>query len=195
MIRKWNDYESTKSYADYERLPKGGYVVKILGVSVEHYRDNESTLKLSCDVCEGDYANFYADAYKSNSNEDKRWGCNYLINIPNDDGSERDGWRKRGFKTAIEAIEESNPGYHWGWNETTLKGLTVGALFNEREYEAQDGSIRKSTNLARFISADKIRSGSFTLPKDKLIERSAPASAPGSGWMDVPDNDDGLPFN
>lgn len=195
MIKQFHDYAETKSYTDYKQLPKGGYVVKILGVSVESYRDNEETLKLSCDVAEGEYTNFFADAYKANTNEDRRWSCNYLIGIPTDDGSERDGWRKRAFKTAIEAIEDSNPGFHWAWNETALKGLIVGALFNEREFAANDGSVRKSSNLARFIAADKVRSGNYTLPKDKLLERSAQGSGAGEGWLDVPAGiDDGLPF-
>ena len=92
-------------------------------------------------------------------------------------------------------FKDSNPGFHWAWNETALKGLIVGALFNEREFAANDGSVRKSTNLARFIAADKVRSGNYTLPKDKLLERPTQGSGAGEGWLDVPaGNDDGLPF-
>lgn len=196
MIRKFSDYDNVKGYADFERLPKGGYVVKILGVSVERFNDYNETLKLSCDVVEGEYANFYANQYRNNQNEDKRWGCNLLLNIPTDDGSERDGWAKRSFKTAIEALEDSNPGFHWDWNETKLKGLIVGGLFNEREYEGQDGGVRRSTNLARFCSADNVRSGKFTLPKDKLLQNSGNAAA-NDGFMNIPASadDKGLPFN
>lgn len=194
MIKKWNDYDSVKGYGEFERLPKGGYVVKILGVSIEHYRDNETTLKLGCDVIEGEYANYYTNQYKNNTNEDKKWSCNCFINIPVDDGSERDGWTKRNFRTAINALEESNPGFHWDWNETKLKGLIVGGLFNEREYIGNDGNIHKSTNLARFCPVEKIRNGNYTLPKDKLLQSSNTVN---DGFMAIPNGteDDGLPFN
>lgn len=194
MIRQFHDYAATKAYSDFERLPKGGYVVKILGVSVEQYRDNEETLKISCDICEGEHTDFYANAYRANSNEDKRWGCNYLLNVPTDDGTERDGWRKRAFKTAIEAIEDSNPGFRWAWNETALKGLIVGALFNEREYVGNDGNVKRSTNLARFVPAEKIRTGNYTLPNDRLLEQPTSVN---NGFMAIPSgaDDSGLPFN
>ena len=194
MIQRWNDYDSIKGYADYEMLPKGGYVVKILGVSIGQTGDFRQYLKLSCDIVEGEYANFYANQYKANTNEDKHWTCNLLQNIPTDDGSERDGWTKKAFRTMIDALEESNPGFHWDWNETKLKGLIVGGLFNEREYEGRDGSIKRATNLAKFCSVDKIRNGKYTLPKDKLLNHSAPVN---DGFMSIPEGveDSGLPFN
>ena len=194
MIQKWNDYDTVKGYSDYERLPKGGYVVKILGVSIEHFRDNVATLKLSCDICEGEYTNYFADAYKANTNENKFWSCNLLQNLPVDDKSERDGWTKKSFRTMIDAIEDSNPGYHWDWNEQSLKGKIVGGLFNEQEYEAKDGTIRKTTRLARLCNAQNIRDGKYTLPKDKLLNKKAPLN---DGFMSIPDSveSDGLPFN
>lgn len=194
MIQKWNDYDTVKGYSDYERLPKGGYVVKILGVSIEHFRDNVATLKLSCDICEGEYTNYFADAYKANTNENKFWSCNLLQNLPVDDKSERDGWTKKSFRTMIDAIEDSNPGYHWDWNEQSLKGKIVGGLFNEQEYEAKDGTIRKTTRLARLCNAQNIRDGKYTLPKDKLLNKEAPLN---DGFMSIPDSveSDGLPFN
>lgn len=194
MIQKWNDYDTVKGYSDYERLPKGGYVVKILGVSIEHFRDNVATLKLSCDICEGEYSNYFADAYKANTNENKFWSCNLLQNLPVDDKSERDGWTKKSFRTMIDAIEDSNPGYHWDWNEQSLKGKIVGGLFNEQEYEAKDGTIRKATRLARLCNAQNIRDGKYTLPKDRLLNKEVPLN---DGFMSIPDSveSDGLPFN
>lgn len=196
MIQRWNDYDKVKGYSDFEQLPKGGYVVKILGVSIGQTGDFRQYLKLSCDIVEGEYANYFTNQYKNNQNEDKKWICNLLQNLPVDDGSERDGWTKKAFRTMIDALEDSNPGFHWDWNETKLKGLTVGGLFNEREYEGHDGSIKRATNLARFCSVDKIRSGNYTLPKDKLLP-NRPSASVGEGFMSIPDNveDEGLPFN
>lgn len=201
MIHRWNDYDKVKGYGDYQMLPKGGYVVKILVVSVGSTRDGRDYLKLSCDVIEGEYANFYTQQYRENKNEDKKWGCNFLVNIPTDDGSEQDGWTKRSFRTFIDAVEESNNGYHWDWNETKLKGLIFGGIFNMREYEKTDGSIGQATNFARCTSAEKIRTGKFQIPADKLLKKQESGgynpNGYADGFMSIPDSADseGLPFN
>ncbi|MCF0121636.1 MAG: hypothetical protein HUJ74_00100, partial [Lachnospiraceae bacterium] len=140
---------------------------------------------------EGEYSGFYANEYKNQQSENKKWHCNYLLNIPNDDGSERDGWTKRKFKTVIEAIEDSNSGYHFDWDEQKFKGKIVGGLFNEREYEDSTGNVRRVTNLAKICNAEKIRSKKFTLPNDTLIKRSAKNDF--DKFMQIPDSD--LPFD
>lgn len=194
-IKRFNDYEGTQAYGDYEVLPKDGYVVKILGAelctnSVSQY------VKISCDIAEGEYSGFYAKEYKNQQREDKKWHCNYLLYIPKDDGSERDSWTKRRFKTFAEALEESNPGYHFDWDEQKFKGKIIGGLFNEREYEKNDGSVGRATNLAQFCSVDKIRSGSFKLPKDKLINKPNSQQQSPDGFMNIPDGaEEELPFN
>lgn len=194
-IKRFGDYEKTQAYGDYEALPKGGYVVKILGAelcsnSVGQY------VKISCDIAEGEYAGFYAKEYKTQQGEDKKWHCNYLLNIPNDDRSEKDNWTKRRFKTFTEALEESNPGYHFDWDEQKFKGKIAGGLFNEREYEKNDGSVGRATNLAAFCKVDKIRSGDYKLPKDKILSSNNSSRANSDDFMRVPDGlDEEMPFN
>ncbi|MDO5785560.1 MAG: hypothetical protein Q4P20_10915 [Eubacteriales bacterium] len=194
MIKKFGDYSSTKAYGDYQTLPKGGYVIKILGVETAR-NSRGDYLIISCDIAEGDYKSFFAERYREQTGEDKKWGCNYFLGIPNDDGTEQDGWTKRSFKTFTEALEDSNSGYHFDWDETKFKGKLVGGLFNEREYTKKDGTTGRATNLASFTSVEKIRSGKFALPKDKLISGgSAPANSPTSGFTEVEDSVDDLPF-
>lgn len=196
MIRRFNDYEQTKSYKDFEQLPKGGYVLIIKGVelcenSVGQY------VKIMCDVAEGDYKGFYMNEYCGQQKEDRKWHCNYLLNVPKDDGSEKDGWTKRRFKTVTEALEESNPGYHFDWDERKFKGKLIGGLFNEREYETNDGKVRRATNLARLCTVEQIRGGNYRIPDDKLLSGPVPPQAPAdTGWMNIPDGiDSELPFN
>ena len=145
MIKKFSDYEQTKGYGDYERLPKGGYVLVIKAAQLMQNSMGEY-IKVSADVYEGEYAQFFTREYKAQQSEDKKWHCNYLLNVPKDDGSEQDGWTKRKFKTFTEALEDSNEGYHFDWDERRFKGLLIGGLFNEREYEGRNGDIRKATN-------------------------------------------------
>lgn len=191
-IKRFGDYETTQSYGDYEQLPKGGYIIKILGAEVCESSWGQY-IKLGCDIAEGDYTDFYANEYKNQQSEDKKWHCNYLLNVPNDDGSEKDGWTKRKFKTVIEAIEDSNDNYHFDWDEQKFKGKIVGGLFNEREYENGNGDVRRTINLAQICSVEKIRSGKFKLPEDKLLQGSAKKDS--DGFMQIPDgSDEELPF-
>ena len=140
---------------------------------------------------------YYARDYEGQQSEDKKWHGLYLLSVPNDDGTEQDGWTKRRFKTFTDALEDSNPGYHFDWDESKFKGLFIGALFNEREYEKNDGSIGRTTNLAQVISVDRVRSGNYRLPDDKLLKRSSGGSGSSDdGFMNIPDGvDDELPFD
>ena len=195
-ITRFRDYEKTKSYKDYERLPKGGYVLMIKGAEVLHNSVGEYT-KIMCDIVEGDYKDFFLSEYCGQQKEDKKWHCNYLLNTPKDDGSEKDGWTKRRFKTVTEALEESNPGYHFDWDERKLKGKLIGGLFNEREYEASNGEIRRATNLAQLCSVEKIRSGNYKIPNDKLLDNrpTMPTDTDTEDFMSIPDGiEDELPF-
>lgn len=194
-IKRFGDYEKTQAYGDYEVLPKDGYVVKILGAEVCSNSKGQY-VKISCDIAEGEYTGFYAKEYKTQQSEDKKWHCNYLLNIPNDDGSKKDNWTKRRFKTFTEALEESNPGYHFDWDEQKFKGKIAGGLFNEREYKKNDGSIGRATNLASFCKVDKIRSGDYKLPKDRVLNSNNPSRTSSDDFMRVPDGaDEEMPFN
>lgn len=192
MIKQFGDYATTEAYGDYATLPKGGYVLKIMGVS-QKTNSLGAYLQIGMDIAEGEYKDFFAEQYKNDTRSEKKWGCNFLLSIPKDDGSEKDGWTKRSFKTFTTALEDSNKNYHFDWDENKFKGLLIGGLFNEREYNKNDGSIGKSTNLAKVCAAEKIRKGDYKLPDDKLIERTAANSD--MGFVNVPEGtNEELPF-
>ncbi len=197
-IKRFGDYDKTKGYGTFQALPKGGYVMRIQGATV-HENSNGQYVKIAADIAEGEYQGYYARDYEGQQTEDKKWHCNYLLSVPNDDGSEQDGWTKRRFKTFTEALEESNPGYHFDWDESKFKGLIIGGLFNEREYEKRDGSIGRATNFAQVCSVDAVRAGRFKLPDDKLLGRSGAGNSGGDsddGFMNIPDGvADELPFD
>lgn len=196
-IKRFNDYNETQAYTDFQQLPKDGYVLRIMGAEVCENSKGEY-IKISCDIAEGEYKDFYANEYRNQQQEDKKWHCNYLLNVPNDDGSEQDGWTKRRFKTVIAALEDSNPGYHFDWDEKKFKGKLVGGLFNEREYEANDRTVKRTTNLAQMCAVEKIRSKTFKLPKDKLLQnnKANKQGAADDDFMQIPEGeDDSLPFD
>jgi hypothetical protein len=199
-MKKLNGYETAQAYFEQERLPVGGYVLKILDVK---YQENSwgDVILLSFDIEEGEYKGFFANNYRAQTQEDKKWKGTYRLRVPKDDGSEQDNWTMRRFKTVISAFEESNSGYHWNWDEQTLKGKMIGALFNNKEYEF-DGRHGFFTNCHSLVTVEKIRSGKFTIPEDTLLKEKRDngyptGSTPGiDGFMNIPDGiDEELPFN
>lgn len=194
-MKRLNGYEQAQAYTNPDRLPVGGYVLKILNVDYQ-CNDWGDVIVFSFDIAEGEFKDFFANNYKSQTGEDKKWKGTYRLMVPADDGSEKDEWKMRRFKTVLTNIEESNSGYHWNWDEQTLKGKIIGALFNNKEYE-YNGHHGFFTNCHSLTSVERIRSGKFEVPADTLLRKDGPQyqSASGDGFMNIPDGlDSELPF-
>lgn len=167
-MKAFNGYKAKKQGGAREILPAGGYVAKILNAEEKRY-DWGDVLLISFDISEGERTGFFNKDYQENANEDKKWRGTYRLPIPKDDGSERDDWTKNTFGGAMWAIEESNLGYAWSWDEKTLKGKTVGVLFRNKEWE-MNGNTGWTTECCKLESADDIRNGKFRMPKDKPLK-------------------------
>lgn len=166
-MKPYNGYTPERKSAR-EILPAGGYVAKIMDVKELPYEWG-SVLAISFDIAEGDMRDFFAADYRSNTAEDKKWRGVYRLTVPKDDGSEKDGWTKNTFNGAMWAIEDSNPGYHWNWDETTLKGKTVGVIFRNKEWE-MNGNTGWTTECGMLESANNIREGKYKPLKDKPLK-------------------------
>lgn len=192
MINKPKAYDETQVYEAQERLPIGGYVLKILKTKIESYSWGQ-VLVLMIDVAEGEHAGFYKKNYDAQQ-QDKKWKGTYRINLPKDDGTEKDGWNVKKLKSAMTAVEKSNEGYTWNWDETSLAGKIVGGLFGNKEYEF-DGKRGFYTDCRALCSVESIRSGNFTIPSDKLLNGGNASNnglEPPSGFSAVADDD--IPF-
>lgn len=200
------DVEIKKSVSSSEPLPAGGYVAKIMGAKVDKYTWGE-VLVISFDIAEGEHKGFFAKQYRANTNEDKKWKGNFRLTIPQENDQYAES-NKRTFGNAIWAIEESNPGYHWAWEEDTLKDKLVGVLFRNREWAIEDAkrgwSRGWTTECCTFISADEVRSGEFKMPNDKPLSQKdlekingavgkADNNSSFKPLIDIEDDDD-LPF-
>lgn len=166
-MKQFKGYER-KEQIEFELLPKGAYVIKLLSVK-EVTRDNGSSyLKIAFDVAEGEYAGFYKRLFEADTREDKKWNNDAVLYIScPDDNSEQ--FIIDNFNKFMTAVEDSNSGYHWGWDETTLKDKLVGAKFCNEQSE-YNGNIYDHTKAKWFIAAQKIRDGKYgKLPNDKLI--------------------------
>lgn len=194
------NYRDAAAYTERERLPVGGYVLKILGVEYQE-KERGNSIILSFDIVEGEHKDFFAANYRAQTGEDKKWKGTYRLREPKDDGSQKDEWTMRRFKTTVEAFEESNPGFHFDWDEQKFKGKLIGALFNNKEYDI-NGRRGFYTNCHSLVTVDKIRSGKFTVPSDKLLKdrpgrtHSTGGSQDSDGFMSIPDGaDEALPFD
>lgn len=195
-MKPFKDYDKIKSYGDFEQLPKGGYLLKILGITEKSNRNGGKYFEICADIDDGEYFGFFRRDYNNQNGEDKKWRGRMFLNIPNDDGSEQDTYRKRAFKTFTEALEDSNPGYTWDWDETRWKGKLIGGLFNAKEWEF-NGKTGWSTRWKSVCSVEKIKTGTYKLPADEPLKSNigtAPTTA-SNDFMQLPEgSEEELPF-
>lgn len=190
-MKPFKSYEAKKAVSR-QPIPAGGYVVKVLD-AVEITYSWGNVLQISFDVIEGEHTGFFAADYKNNTNEDRKWRGVIRLTEPKEDGSEKDGWTIRSFNNAMFCFEDSNPGFHWDWDEKKLKGLIVGALFRKKEWE-WEGKTGWTSECCALATAEDIRANKFTVPKDKPLAKKTTASQPGpSDFEEIVDDND-LPF-
>lgn len=195
MIKKPTGYDEATAYTgEYETLQPGGHICVIKGATVMQTRNGTEMLKIAFDIDESDpqkQGGFYGRQFESNKakyGSETKWpaGGTHRIGI--------DGKSVPFFKGFTTIIMESNPGYVWKWDETTLKGKKFGAIFGEEEYRAQDGSIKSSIRVQQLRSVDVILDGVDIPAPKKLSGSSAPAPAYSSPAADMTETEEDLPF-
>ena len=156
-MEKYEGYDEAKAFTgDFEQMAPGGYVAKIKTATVEK-KDYGHLLTIEFDIAEGEKKNFYQRKF----DERQKWYGKYTQPIKNDD--------LRFFKGFITAIEESNSGYKWDWNENGLVGKLFGAIFGEEEYQNDKGEIKVSCKCKQVRSIKTIKDGKFLVPELKAL--------------------------
>lgn len=207
-IQKPKGYDEMDVWGETMKLPAGGYVVEIKAAEKEVTNKGSEYIKVAFDICEGDYAGFFVNQYRSSTFRDKQYKGRIKLWLPNGDGSDLDNVSLKTLKTNITAIEESNNGFRWNWDTDTLKGLKTGLVFRNREYLTDDGKHGFYTEPFRFYDIEKIRSGEFEVPPTKMLDektdnnplfdnqqsqqQSAPETPAPIGFDDITDSD--VPF-
>lgn len=206
-MKAFSNYEQAKENAKYEggeRLPEGGYVCRISDTKYTNPQNgNSGYITMEFDIAEGEHAEFFQKQYESNTSENRKYKGNVIIWEPKDDGTEQDGWTKNTFARWTNAIEDSNPGYSWDWDETKWKGKLVGILFGTTG-TVIDGKEITYTEARTAVSVEKVRSGDYKIPKFKSKngytgKGNTPAGNSGNSgsddWMNVKETDmEQLPF-
>ncbi len=173
------DFDKVQASGEFERLPAGGYVIRITSAAdvVDDHGNLKEYLRIVYDIAEGPEAGRYKNETADNdyrhsfirSYKDKALGM---------------------FKAFTNALEESNPGYKWDWNEAALAGKVLGVVIGYEEYESNDGSVKERQRIASCISADRVREGDFKVPELKKLK--ADKNAIPEGFTALTDAD--LPF-
>lgn len=138
----------------YKQLPAGGYVCKIFSASVDHTMNGNERLNIKFDIQEGEYKNYFTEQFDKRiiTNANASWNGTYR-QITEGEASEKF------YKGMITAIENSNPGYKWDFDETTLKGKLFGGVFGFEEWMNNQGKIMKSIKCRFVRSVDEVRKG------------------------------------
>ena len=159
-------YKSEARSNGYPMLPKGLYIAGIQNVKIEG-TEPDQRLVLRLDIIEGEYTAYYTKRYNNDASAGGRYEVkykgDYRIQIPNQANPKREhfDWDLRALNNAMWAIEDSNDGYHWDWNEAGLRGKMVGINVREGSFNGVP-----YTQIGRLESVKMIREGKCKVMSD-----------------------------
>lgn len=190
------NFENVQASGDFKKLPEGAYKLIVKGIK---YQDNSAKnysdqLIIQVDIAEGEHKDFFTEQYNANTSEDKKYKGIIRIYVPNDDGSEKDGWTASKFKAMTNAFEDSNPGYSWNWDENTLKGKVVGGVYNLKEYE-YNGRHGFFTNFHHFVAVSDIDTAKIPEPTYLAENSNSSSNSSYDATSGTGDGLDEIPFN
>lgn len=202
MIKQPNNWNEVKEFTEQKKLPLDAYVCRIINAEVQGNTYGEQ-LCIVFDIAEGEHTGFFKQEFNASTFDNKKYKGVLRIWLPKHDGSQNDEITKRVLKGMVTAVETSNPGYKWNWEEKSLVGRSIGILFRNEEWD-YNGKQGWAVRPFRAISTDNVRSGDYSLPKDKPL-KNKPAdsygdygsygySAPASDYAMLNDDDAQLPF-
>jgi hypothetical protein len=163
MIKPQN-YDTEQAFTgDFKTITPGGHICKIMRAKEEVTRTGKQQLVIMYDIIEGDCKDYYSDDFKKKflTNPDAKWqGVHHQLT---------DGNSLKFFKGMIRAIENSNNGYKFDFDETKLKGKLFGGVFGQEEWLKDGQEIKLSTKLQYIRSVDQVRKG-VEVPKIKKLK-------------------------
>ena len=154
-------YDLINEAGEFKRLPAGIYPIVITNIID---RPEGEYLEIYVDIAKGDYKDYFKTAVENGLKDTSRSIRSYKTNaLPF-------------FKAFITAIEKSNPGYQWDWDESKLIGKKAVGIFAEEEY-LKDGQVKLSTKLYEVRSFEAYQAGKLSVPPIKRVyaETVAPA--------------------
>lgn len=175
------DLDSVVEANEFPRVKPGGYICQITAVNDV---PNQEYLKIEYDIAEGDLKDYYFNLYKTKG----FWGGSFIRSYKDT--------AKPFFKAFITAVERSNKGYQWDFDESKLKKKFIGLILGEEEYQGNDGVTKKRIYVAQVHSVEKIRKGDFKIPelKKEKLQTAGKGTVP-DGFHPIGDTiEEDLPF-
>lgn len=199
-----NPYGSNFKAQDSSKatVPAGCYVAKVIKVDTADL-GGRPRLNIYVDIIEGEYKGAYMkrfDSDKSSGRFTPKYKGVFSLNLPCTD-DRYPASTQRELERMAYALEQSNEGYHWDWDEQRLRGLLVGICVRDEEYlmERQGEYVEGVTQrIFRLCTVAQVRDGSIPTPAPKKLSEEKRAkilqqSSPVSGAATVA-NDDDIPF-
>ena len=166
-MRKPQGYDEAPAITgEGQALPPGLYVSQIK-MAIEENKNGKAVLAIAYDIAEGEYKGFYQQRYDADKSPDKKW--------PGIHRQYTEGKSTGFFKGLITSIEESNPGYQWNWDESTLKGKRFGAIMGREQFLTQDGQKRFATKIFWVRSIEGLKNAA--IPEDRLLSDASAGHA------------------
>ena len=151
--------QNVQESTEFAQVKAGGYIARICGITDESQKEY---IKLALDIADGEFKDYYNELYKSKG----FWGLTSIRSYKET--------ALPFFKSFITAVETSNPGYKFDYNEQLLKGKLVGIVLQEEEYIKNDGSIGIKLVVQEFRSVEKIKNGDFKVKDKKCLVQETP---------------------
>ena len=178
-----NTQGNSASIANAAELTAGGHGETILKIDMTEINGKEVML-IYHDIKDGSEFDGY---FMNKFNNQKKFGEATFKGIYRMFTTGNDGNTNSYFKGFITAVENSNPGYKWNWDEKTLKGKKVGIVYRmeDWEYNGYSGTTARPFYFCDFDAAPEMPE-----PKPKKL-KAQPVAAKESI---VETADDDLPF-
>ena len=176
-MRHIDNWENIQESTPFQRLAPGGYICAIK--NVKDVPDKEY-LELEFDIVKGDDKGYFTKQYQNDTRNPKSWPNSGIIRRSYKDSA------ASMFKGFTNAIEKSNKGFHWNWDEQALKNKYFGAVIGDEEYINSKGQKRIRNNVVAVRSVETIESGDFKIPELKTVDNNRVIASGGSGGNSVP---------
>lgn len=191
---KPQDFDNVQAYTGFQQLEAGGHICRIMNIEETKSKAGRDMIVIYLDTDKSDkQPEFFTQQYKNNTKADKKWSNNATVRQLVLDA---EGNTNRGFKTFLEMVKESNPGFNidsiWGNDPLNkfLKGKLVGGVFGEEEYLNSYSESKFAVKFQNFKTVEEIKKG-VEVPKKKLLNPSS--STNDNGDLEVV-NDGDMPF-
>lgn len=178
---------------EYTPIQLGGHKLIVKKIEEITSQSGYNYLKVEFDTTQDDaQPNYYAEQYKNDTRENKKWGGSAVI-FPTD----REGKTSKTFKQFCTSIEKSNNSkIQWGAGfESSIVNKKIGGVFGEEEYLNASGEVKTARKLFWWRSLEGVEGAD--IPNKREVEKPYNGSIVDSdGFMNIPEEiQEGLPFN